>query len=278
MNIDHNPLANIEEDTTFTLHKVKAGTHLDLFLDKENLIIFVLKGKIKISGVGSKDVTLTSLKMYNTSKNLKPSSCIALESTIFIKLKTDALLPFTDIQYLRDIRKLREFESKELIGLPINLLLKTFLVGIIFLKRNDFSSRVVYDLKKQELLMILRKNFERPILAQFFMAAITAESEFKILVISHYTNSINVKNLAEKCFMTTKTFTNHFQDEFQTTPHKWLTETKINNLTNDILNKSYPIALILSEYGFASKSDLRKFCVRNNLNEITKILDSKINY
>lgn len=278
MSQNANPITNIDNDTTFTLHKVKAGTQLDVLSKKENLILFILKGKIKVSGPGLNDTTLTALKMYNVSKNINVTSCEALDSTIFIRLETNALLPFTDVQYLRDLRKTREYEAKELINLPINLLLKTFLVGIIFLKRNGFSSRVLYEIKKQELLMILRKNFEREVLAQFLMAAVFSESEFGLLVQSKYTNSINVKELAEKCFMTTKTFTNHFQNDFNTTPHKWLTERKIENLTNDILNKSYPLALILSEYGFESKADLRKFCVRNNLTEITEILDSKVNF
>ena len=79
---------------------------------------------------------------------------------------------------------------------------------------------------------------------------------------------MTVMELAEQCFMTTKTFSRHFKTEFGTTPHKWLIQQKITSLNNSVIYKGVDINNILKEFGFSSVPELNKFCERYNLKSV----------
>ena len=86
-----------------------------------------------------------------------------------------------------------------------------------------------------------------------------------MMVYSKYTNSISVQEFAEKLFMTPKTFTKYFKDEFNTTPYKWMLKKRIKNLKNDIYYKGHSIHNLLDEYGFSSETELKKFRKRYDI-------------
>lgn len=92
----------------------------------------------------------------------------------------------------------------------------------------------------------------------------TTYSQFKIDVFRAYRNSITVQDLANALFMTTKTLSRRFKDEFKTTPQDWIIEQKLYNINHLIVNRGYTISQIIEEFDFSSESAFKQFCKRHN--------------
>lgn len=81
------------------------------------------------------------------------------------------------------------------------------------------------------------------------------------LVLKHYKNSTSIDDLAIRCgYKSTKTFTRHFKQKFNTTPKQWLLQVKQNELVHYLENTDYPLKKLVSILGFSNISHLRDFC------------------
>lgn len=81
------------------------------------------------------------------------------------------------------------------------------------------------------------------------------------LVLKHYRNSTSIDDLAIRCgYKSTKTFTRHFKQKFNTTPKQWLLQLRQNELVHYLENTDYPLKKIVSILGFTNISHLRDFC------------------
>lgn len=259
-----------EVDESFTVFHEDIGSHVTLGNIDENVIIFLLKGRIDIKKSDGSSLLLMGNRMYCMSCNHTPYHGEILHPAVYITLKTDTLLPYIDKQTIQNVKQYKAGDD-EIGTLDIQKMLRFFLASIVFLKNNDLKSNVLFALKRQELLFITRKLYPHDELIRFIKPAIVDVSEFRLEVLSKYTNSITVKELASECFMIPKTFTKYFKEEFDETPHKWIMDRKINNLNNFFFYKGASIDDILKEFGFASLSELNKFCVRYKLVNILSV-------
>lgn len=260
-----------EVDDSFSVFHEDIGNHITIGNVDENVIIFLLRGRIEIKKSDGSSMLLMGNRMYCMSCNHTPYHGDVLHTAVYIILKTDSLLPYIDKQTIQKVKKYKSESGDEIGALDIEKMLRFFLASIVFLKNNDLKSNVLFALKRQELLFISRKLYPQEELIRFIKPAIVDVSEFRLEVMSKYTNSITVKELASECFMIPKTFTKYFKDEFGETPHKWIMDRKINNLNNFFFYKGATIDDILKEFGFVSLSELNKFCVRYQLINILSV-------
>ena len=65
--------------------------------------------------------------------------------------------------------------------------------------------------------------------------------------------------------MTTKTFTRRFKIEFETTPHKWITEQKIKKLEYSLTHEIQSRQEILDKFHFANQAELIRFCAKHGI-------------
>lgn len=261
----------IAVDDSFIVYHEDIGNHVTIGNIDENVIVFLLKGRIEITMSNGSPKLLMANRMYCMSSNHTPYHGEVLHSSVYIILKTDSLLPYIDKSTIQKIKKYKNPERGEVESLDIQKMLRFFLASIVFLKNNDLKSEMLFSLKRQELLFISRKLYSESELIQFIKPAIIEVNEFRLDVMSKYTNSITVKELASECFMTPKTFTKYFKKEFDETPHKWIMDRKITNLNNYFFYRGSSIDDILKEFGFVSLTELNKFCVRYKLTNILSI-------
>lgn len=262
------------QDDSFTIFDTITGSEITLGEGRENIIIFVLKGKIEINTDNGIKKTLTGGRMYCLTQYNTPYIGKVLNTAVYVILKTDSLLEYIDNSTILKIKQFKEKGSEEIESLDILKMLRFFLASIVFLTKNNLKSDILYSIKKQEMLFIVKNLYEETDLIRFFKPMINSINKFRFEVESKYTNSTTVKQLAADCFMTTKTFTNHFKEEFRETPHKWIIEKKITNLNNYIFYKGYSIDEILIEFGFSTLNELNKFCVRYNLKNVLAVTRS----
>lgn len=269
-NSQQNYILPLEKDDSFKVHYIDNGTEFMIGIPGENSIVFVMKGKILVQKDASEHKLFDDNSMFFISKVFGPYKSITKESTIYIELKSDNLLPFIDQVLLNQIVSLYAPDPIELNKLLIKKTLRYFLSGIIYYRRNKIFSKYVYDIKKKEFVFLMRTLYDKQTLAAFFSPVLLSQNHFRISVLTNYTHNSTVKSLAKNCFMTTKTFTRKFKSEFGTTPHKWIVLQKVKGLEYYLVHQTVSIDKILSEFHFSNMAELLQFCDKHNLK--TKLL------
>ncbi|MDR2947801.1 MAG: AraC family transcriptional regulator [Prevotella sp.] len=264
-----NYILPLEKDDSFKVHYHSEDSDILIGIPGENSIVFIMKGKVLIQK--ESDYNLYSKNnMLFISKAFGPYKATTKESSIYIELKSDNLLPFIDQVLLNQIVSLYAPNSIELEKLHIKKTLRYFLSGIIYYRRNKIFSKYVYDMKKQEFVFLMRTLYDKQTLARFFSPILLSQNQFRMEVLANYTHNSSVKSLAKKCFMTTKTFTRKFKTEFGITPYKWIMHQKAKSLEYYIVHKTVSMDHILKEFHFANMAEFIAFCEKHNLK--TKLL------
>ncbi|MBD8388462.1 AraC family transcriptional regulator [Dysgonomonas sp. BGC7] len=255
-------------DDSFSLHEEKKDNQLIVGNQSYNCIIFMLSGNIEIVTSANRTIILEPDHMYNLSMLTGPYKGKVLKDARYINLNTSALVPLINAIKLQNLIDSSHLISKEVETLKFGEVLYSYLQHIILLKKDEDIPVEMYDLKKLEFLYYMRQYHTREELAHFLHASISTHSKFRMIVYKNYTNSTTVKELSNRCYMTTKTFTRHFKTEFGVTPHKWLIKQKIDNLNDLLFNKGASIEDILEEFRFSSIIEFRQFCIRYHLDNI----------
>jgi len=103
------------------------------------------------------------------------------------------------------------------------------------------------------------------------------ELNFVELVLKNYRNSKTVDDLSVRCgYRSTKTFTRHFQKNFDTTPKQWMMEMKENEVLHYLKNTNYSLTKIAARLGFANVSHLWNFCIKMTGMPPNKIREDKV--
>ncbi|HRU13779.1 MAG TPA: helix-turn-helix domain-containing protein, partial [Dysgonamonadaceae bacterium] len=85
-------------------------------------------------------------------------------------------------------------------------------------------------------------------------------------------------DLSVRCgYRSTKTFTRHFQKNFDTTPKQWMMEMKENEVLHYLKNTNYSLTKIAALLGFANVSHLWNFCIKMTGMPPNKIRENKVN-
>jgi len=260
----------LEKDDSFKVYYLNEGTDFEIGIPGDNSIIFIMKGKILLRKDISDYKMFSTNNMFFVSKAFGPYKSVTKENTIYIELKSDNLLPFIDQVLLNRIVSLYAPDAMELNKLHIKKTLRYFLSGIIYYRRNNIFSKYVYDIKKKEFVFLMRTLYNKQTLAGFFSPVLLSQNRFRMDVLANYTHDSTVKSLSKKCFMTTKTFTRKFKNEFGITPHRWIVHQKVKSLEYYLVHKTVSIDRILTEFHFSNVAELLHFCEKYNLK--TKLL------
>lgn len=253
------------KDGLFKLHLHIKGDKFTAGVENDHSIFFILKGKIKITKQNSENKIFGSNTMFFCSKNLGPYQATILDDTLFIELSAENIFSFVDMAALNKIIFEHSPNMVELEKVYIKKLLRNFLFNIVYYKQNNISSRYIQDVKRKEFIYLLKALYSKQAIARFFSTLYIYQNEFKLSVLTNYTDDCTAKTLAEKCFMTTKTFTRRFKSEFKTTPHKWITEQKIKKLEYSLTHEIQSRQEILDKFHFSNQAELIRFCLKHNI-------------
>ncbi|MEG2946104.1 MAG: AraC family transcriptional regulator [Bacteroidales bacterium] len=144
---------------------------------------------------------------------------------------------------------------------------------ISFIKR-EFSNEYFYELKFNELFLLVSICFKREELMTLFYYTLTESGYFKSVVLEEYKNAKNVVDLAKTLGVSMTTFNIKFTQEFGTTPGKWLTQQKAKEIYIRMYNPNIKIKDLINDFEFSSPTQFTRFC-RNQFGMTpTQLLDS----
>lgn len=234
--------------------------------DTYNYVLFFMSGEADVTNNRNVVTSLQESNMYALCKPCAPFSLKAIDDFRCLIFVVDSLVHHVNAKRLVKILSSECTLCDELPSLSYNNIFVSFINSIILV--NEYSNLMpdsFYDIKKSEFLHYMLKMYTYEELGSFIFGIMSTYSEFKRSAYSSYTNSINVEQMAESMFMTTKTFTRNFKKEFNMTPNDWLQEQRIFNLNHYILNKAMPLDKILEEFDF---STLKQFLKRHDIGHL----------
>lgn len=256
-------------EVLFKLQNYKKNQTFSIGVASDHTIVFVLQGSIVVTTKESTEIEFIPDSMFFCSKTLSPYEAVAKEDSKIIQLNTQFVMPFMDWVRLNEIIAKYAPEPIELAHLNIEKPLRIFLSNVVYYGRNKISSPLLQNIKVREFIFLLRMHYDYESLARFFSTLALSQNPFKINVLSNYSHDSTVNSLAEKCYMTTKTFTRKFKTEFGTTPYKWMMEQKIKSLEYTLTHQTKSIEEIVDQFFFSTVSELLQFCRKYKINTET---------
>lgn len=141
---------------------------------------------------------------------------------------------------------------------PVAHFFESISIGIA----SGMKCRCWFDLKINELFMLLRVYYPKQELYGFLYPAISGDNEFSEYVLKYWREHPSVKKLSASMYMTTRQLSARFMAVFATTPGQWIIAQKAQIIHHDIICTTKPFSLIASENGFNTESVFTHFCKR----------------
>jgi AraC-like DNA-binding protein len=222
-------------------------------------IVFIIEGSIEVSVnnvethvVNSKEMFLTedgSFYIIEAVKQTQLMTCL-FHGEIFLSEQTliNQLVPLCN-------------ENKEKFScMPVKDALSSYLVLLQTYMQDNVNSAYFFDLKRQELFMLLCFYYSKGELAQFLHPLISANVEFKQLVMNNYRKVKNVKELAAKTNYSTSGFIKRFRRSFNESPYGWMQKQRARQIRIEIKQGIKSLQEIAVEYKFSSYQHFSSFC------------------
>ena len=106
--------------------------------------------------------------------------------------------------------------------LKMNKPLQDFVKYMDFYLERKMYCRHLHEIKESEFFFLVRAFYTKEDIAYFFDPVVRSLNDFTNQVKGNYMKVESVRELAEICNMTTKTFTRKFKATFHQTPKQWM--------------------------------------------------------
>jgi AraC-like DNA-binding protein len=144
--------------------------------------------------------------------------------------------------------------------LPIKEAIFSYLTLLQTYMRDNVGSAYFYELKKQELFILLCSYYSKKELAQFLYFIVSENVQFKEFVMNNYRKVKNVQELASLANYSTSGFIKRFQRCFNDSPYGWMQKQRAKQIQIEIKQGVKSLQEIAVEYKFSSYQHVSNFC------------------
>lgn len=138
----------------------------------------------------------------------------------------------------------------------------------------------IYELKRQELLLMLFSCYNKKDLAQFFYPVLCRDMDFRFFVLSNSLTVNRLDDFARLMNCSVSTFERRFRAHFNEPAYHWLQKHKSIHILHDIRMTDKSFFDLSVEFGFSSQAHFSKFCKNqygNTPSELRAIAKKKQN-
>lgn len=221
--------------------------------------IFILEGSLRIYSKGINEIAEEN-NIYSLGYDID-FTLHSLSDSFFV------ILCFEDPNILCNKFEINELEQnlpENLPGIPslrINEPVIRLLESVLFYLNHKMLCRYLHELKLGEWFFLMRSFYTKKQNAAIFYPLISESNSFESVIREKAKKVTTVNELAEACYMSSKTLTRKFKRVFNTTPKQWLLEQKKEQVMTEFLlarnKKELPQKL-----GFSSYSHLNYYCIK----------------
>ncbi len=246
-------------DEGFRKKKKKMGESMTTKRTISNQIIFIIEGELEIAYGAFATVKGCSGQMFFIPRYTSLEYTIIKEG-LFIVASYNTVTHFCITTAISALSKtihqveyeFKPFEIKETLVPFLNLLYVYILDGV--------NCRHIHDIKIEELFFIFKVYYKKEELAAFLYPMVGTSLDFRNKVFNYCHQSGTVRELAELCGISLKTFNRQFVAEFGEAPSLWMQKRLIEDIKYRLADKRIPLKELVEEFNLSSVSHLVRLC------------------
>lgn len=249
-------------DCAFKYVVLRKGGALPDWGMERNLLLFVMEGKMKVTGGDGvvRCVAEGSFVLIPKTENWKGVGMQDSRMVIFLFNMVDNVWTSTKIKRLMEAAEGKVHKSY--MTLPVRTPLKMFLELMGLYAEEKDIDRSFYAAKDSELLSLLYAFYSAEELGRMFYPLLHANLDFKSFVEANYMKVESASELAELAGCSLVTLNRKFKVYFNDTAYQWIMKNKMVLIKKRLETPKGSLAEIAKEFGFYSGSELNRFCQR----------------
>ncbi len=246
----------------FSVVEEEAGKNQS-FNPSFSTLAFLLKGKLRISGVGFEPFMVEDNQMFVMPSHLDHQIEV-LEDAVGVRLyiignHLDFCSRIVSEEQMRRFAK----NHSQLHALPMIPIVRTFAEQMETYTRDQLLCCDIHTLKQRELSAILQAYYKPTVLRAFLAMLYRNDESFLDKVMELASSYLNIEQMAERLNMSRSTFIRNFTDQFKESPSNWLNRVKTRALFDELRNTEVPLEVIAAKLKFASQQSMTTFCRKN---------------
>lgn len=257
---EHRGCQNYVSDFTsgFSQQHFATGKEIKFSLKTQFVIIFLRAGEMEITSALNEKKLLSSnhICILNYENEY---TCKILENVYFTMLYFDYPKIKCDKYSLIALNEYKVKTPDDIRILPTAEPMKVFVDNLSIYLKNRMMCKHLHDLKESEWLFLMRGFYTKEESAYFLSPVIDSLNDFTIKVKDNYLKCDSVKDLAERCNMSEKTFTRRFKEHFNDTPKQWILREKAKYVKSELDNGKLNVKEIANKFGFSSSAHLNNY-------------------
>lgn len=248
----------VETDSGFMHYCLGAGEEGQVDNSVCFCVLFLLEGELSVEigrfhhiRLKRNHMVLIPQQEANRIQGIAPAECLLL----FWNKQVSAC----DRIYFDSLQQ-EDVQDDRLCVLPVREPLMLVVRQLISYLNVRLVCRHMHIIKQQEVLLLLRGFYAKRELAAFFAGTTGVGREFETLIMENYKTVKTVKEFADLCCMSERSFNRKFHAHFRQSPYRWMQERKAELVREEISNTDATFQEISTEFGFSSSSHLTCYC------------------
>jgi AraC-like DNA-binding protein len=227
------------------------------------LVLYVLKGSVKVSYGGTKDYPLaqSDMMIFPAGASIRCLPVKNPSTVILLKIKNRSMLCS---KFSQDNISLNApptpVEHKHLKAVPVIRHFMTELAEAVTGRLQCFS---FMELKVLELFYYLKAFYSGEQLVPFIQPMTSPDAQFMHFIWTNYRNVRSVNDFAGLANLSLSTFKQKFRQATGMYPKQWLTNQRARSVTHEICCMEKSLQQISDDHQFASVSHMGVFCRKN---------------
>lgn len=247
--------------TRFDFYSLSEKQKVNLEKQELNHLLFLLNGELVIRRKQGKECRICGKKIMLLHKEEKYEliACSKVEVILLgFVLSKDLCLQEMLKNFAGSLPKqLPPFEKKmQDICPPLLKVLRS----ILFYLEHSVCSIRMHELKYEEVLLVLRSFYTAGENALLFSSLLSENSDFCDKVWNYYKKVKSVKELAEACHCSERSFVRKFKECFAISPQQWMLKQKNKEIKFCLTHTTLPMRQIAFELNFSSLSYFTIYC------------------
>lgn len=224
---------------------------------RDNCILFIFRGKIRINGLHFSDIEVNDLQQIVIP--------IGVELDIHILADTDCLVyrfhepPILCEEQYNNIlsASYHEKNGKLLDMLPTILNFAEAMVGHL---QKGLLCQKFLDIKQKELVFLINSYYSPTELLPFLFPVLKNMNHFRCFILQNYYKVKTVEELAILGRYSIINFRRLFKEEFGEPAYQWMLRQKLEHIHYDLTHRQFSISEIADKYQFESLPQFSNFC------------------
>lgn len=243
----------------FDLLSLNKNRSINLKNDGRNCVLFLIRGHISVGQEKSSAVFMNENDMVFLPGRMN-FLIRALSEVRGVLLFLNDQFSLYEYQGVKDILKYLPDKIGQLNLLEIRWPLRQLLEGVRFYLECNIKGKQLFEIKKQEIFQVFKYFYSKQECAVFYAPLLNMQLEFQDCVLRNCEYVLTVKELADVCNCSVRSFNRKFKEIFHDTPGNWLLKQKNENIERCLKDKTFSIKKIVEEFNFSSQAYFTAYC------------------